>query len=203
MSWAVAGRTERKNECETLEMISAPPYQPLEGCDTPALQPCVERWEMMQPWLPQKLGRVVDLGCHTGWFCREFAAAGWRVYGIDRSEDWIKIARSQDRYLDPNAPWYVTGDIFELPLPPSPDVILCLSLAMYLFENLERGWALFHRISEAAPMMFMDFGGQYADRMPFNEATVVEQMLENTTYTSAQLLGHTDFEARPLFLFSR
>lgn len=173
------------------------PYQPIEGCDLPALQPCVERWEMIKPWLSRKRGRMLDMGCHTGWFCRKFKDVGWEAFGVDRSREWIEQARRQD----PQGT-YLVQDVFDLTFSRM-DVVLCLSLAMYLFDDVSRGWDLLNRVSQATPKMFMDFGGQYSNHLPFTEATVVEQVIEKTTYTTAQLLGHTAFESRPLFLFSR
>ena len=152
---------------------------------------------MMQPWLPAKAGRMMDLGCHTGWFCREFKRAGWQTFGIERAPDWAELART----LDPQGD-YLTADVFTVEFAEC-DVALCLSLAMYLFDDLERGWELFRRISQAAPLMFLDFGGMYANRLPFTESTVIEQMVGNTLYRDGLLLGRTAFEERPFFLFER
>lgn len=181
-------------------MITAPPYQPI---DLPeyegqaSLQPCAERLELMLPWLPDKPGRMLDLGCHTGWFCRQFKKSGWETFGIDRSKDWIDLARRQD----PNG-FYITADVFAITFSHF-DVALCLSVAMYLFDDVSRGWDLLGRVSEAAPLMFMDFGGMYASRLPFDEATAIDQMLENTRYRAGALLGRTAFEGRPFFMFAR
>lgn len=182
----------------------APPYQPIEGCELPALQPCVERWQMMQDWLPQRgrVRRMVDYGCHTGWFCREFSKAGWRTTGFDRAPDWIETAQSLNEHAGRIKPKYCQANVLDMSLPEC-EVALCLSLAMYLFDDVHAGWKFFNSVSLQSPIMFIDFGGQYANRLPFTEATVIEEMLKHTTYTLGRLLGHTAFESRPLFLFAR
>lgn len=181
-------------------------YQPLEH---PAFsnwaiqQPCEERWVMMQPIvedLPK--GRCLDLGCHTGWFCRKFSHLGWEVLGVDRSKFWLGIAKSLMKpYNGIPTPIYYRCSIGETPLPKA-DVILCLSVLMYLFSIKDRnlGWKLLNNISQLAPLAFIDFGGKYADSLPFTEATFKEQVIQNTDYTSCELLGHTSLQDRPFFL---
>lgn len=182
--------------------IEAPPYQPLEGCDIPALQPCIERWEMMRPLLPTKPGRMIDFGCHTGWFCRKFSKEGWRVWGLDRSVDWIETAKSLNQHAGKIPPSYYAFDFIESIFPQC-DVALCLSLAMYLFDDDKKGWSFFQSVSESSKIMFLDFGGQYAKRLPFDESTVIEQMVSQTHFTAGRLLGRTNFESRPFYIFER
>jgi 2-polyprenyl-3-methyl-5-hydroxy-6-metoxy-1,4-benzoquinol methylase len=187
-------------------------YQPVEHstlANRPVTQPCTDRIAIMEPYLGPP-GVVLDIGCHTGWFSREFAKRGWRVFGIDKSHEWLEIARSLNGLLDPevNRPIYDCVDVFaQGNLFGKADVALCLSTVMYWFHpdfqsNVERGWKLMHRISHSSPRLFMDFGGMYAGLLPFTEATVREQFLANTLYTEGQLIGCTSL-GRPLFLFTR
>lgn len=153
---------------------------------------------MMIPRVPGSTGTVVDLGCHTGWFCRQFARGGWKAIGIDRSKEWIGVARSLNGLFDVDADYRI-GDIINDDVPKC-DVALLLSAAMYLFDDPARGWAAMRRISEAAPMLFFDYGGMYADRMP---PTFLDDLIPKTVYRHLSILGGSDFEQRPLYMATR
>ena len=180
-------------------------YQPLEHPafrDWEAQQPCIERWRMLGNalWLalPSKL---LDLGCHTGWFCRAFSRHGWRVVGIDKDLLAIEIASELMRPWDGEpAPEYRLENLADASLP-AVDVALCLSLVMYLFP--EPGWELLDRVSRAAPIMFLDFGGQHAERCPFTATTIGDEILERTQYATWRQLGETALENRPFYVFER
>jgi hypothetical protein len=191
-------------------------YQPLEHpdcADWPVKQPCEERWGMIAAAIAdfpitdpdpfdQPASTVVDYGAHTGWFCRQFSRGGWQALGIERSAFWLEIAHAMQPWARAPKPWYSCRDILaEAPLPC--DVALCLSTAMYLFDDPAIGWRFFRNVSHTAPRLFLDFGGMYADRLPFTEATVVDAMTARTHYTRGRLLGYSDFGARPMFLFER
>lgn len=178
------------------------PYQPMEGDASEAVQPCFERWEYIKPFVVGK-GTVLDVGCNTGWFCRKFASVGWLAIGIDRNEDWLQAAIDQNPKLTTDLQWpeYVRGDVLMMNLPEA-DIALCLSVAMYLFDDPAKGWTFFDNLSRRVPIMFMDFGGMYAHRLPFTEETVIGEMKARTAYRSGRLLGRTNFEHRPFFLFT-
>jgi len=54
-------------------ILTRPLYQPVETLENEIpLQPCVERMAMMVAVLGDRTGTLVDLVCHTGWFCRAF-----------------------------------------------------------------------------------------------------------------------------------
>jgi SAM-dependent methyltransferase len=180
-----------------------PLYQPLEHPDfarCPALQPCLERWELIHSCLAANSGRVIDFGCHTGWFCRQFSRLGWEAMGIERSADLVEIARSMEEFAGERKPSYFVGDLLKLPLPPC-DVALCLSVAMYLFDDRAKGWEFFDRVSRSATIMFLDFGGMYSNRLPFNESSVGNEMCARTQFVDFRKIGNTLFENRPLFIF--
>lgn len=182
-------------------------YQPIERADLEASevkQPCIERLEMITKELGPEVGTLLDLGCHTGWFCRAFARLGWRTVGIDRSEEWLFTARVLNDLVEgvPHQPYYIQADLDRPPCLPQAEVALCLSVAMYLFER-GHGWEFLDKVSRAAPVMFLDFGGMYAHHLPFTEENAIEAILARTEYTRGKLLGHSDFEDRPLFMFTR
>ncbi|MBW3591804.1 MAG: class I SAM-dependent methyltransferase, partial [Actinobacteria bacterium] len=41
-------------------------------------------------------GRVLDVGCHTGFLCRELQRRGWDAEGLESNEDAAAVARSND-----------------------------------------------------------------------------------------------------------
>lgn len=177
-------------------------YQPIEHPDFdkwPVVRACQDRMDLIESDLVMRglrLGRMLDLGCHTGWFCRAFAKLGWLAIGFDRSGPWLAVAEAMNRDLSVSwRPSYQLANI-ETSGFPRADVALCLSSAMY-FE-WPAGWDLFDRVSRAAPILYLDFGGMYADRLPFTEADVIEQMIARTGYTAGAVLGHTGDEPRPL-----
>lgn len=181
-------------------------YQPLEHpsfADWPALQPCSERLGMIEGALTKaRPGTLLDLGCHTGWFCRAFARRGWFTVGVDRSPAWIEIAKWMNATCPEPIPSYHVADVFTWEIPYC-DVALCLSLAMYVLDGSEAGWKFLRNVSEKAPIMFFDFGGQYGSRMPFSESDAMTTVCRHTTYQRAEFLGHTDFGSRPFYVFRR
>ena len=74
-------------------------------------------------------GLVVDLGCGSGLWARELARAGYRVLGIDISEDMISIARSRV----PEAEFRVAS-VFEAEIPPCEAVTSVSEVLNYLFD---------------------------------------------------------------------
>lgn len=188
--------------------LDLPLYQPIETPEflhCSAQQPCQERFDMMRPYL-EGVRSMVDIGCHTGWFCRAFSRLGIQTLGIDRSPEWLATAIA----LHPEG-HYIAGNVSEMEVFDGwdmdsarhslhhADVALCLSVAMYFDGNL---WPNLRKISKAAPKMFFDFGGIYAGNLPFGESDAIEAVTANTAYTEGRLLGRSAIH-RPLFMFTR
>lgn len=182
-------------------------YQPLEHPDyqdCEVTQPCIERWEMIYDELPSNGESLIDIGCHTGWFCRMFSHLGWKVLGVDTKQDKILIAQeTMKKYNGNPPPEYLVAEVTKMELD-YVDVALCLSVVMYWFNpqfggSPELGWKTLNHISETSDIMFLDHGGQY-DTLPKNFPA---QLLTRTRYTRCKLLGYTDFENRPLYKFWR
>jgi len=180
-----------------------------------AVQQCAERLQLIMDALPGRLlyppnpGKrfMIDFGCHTGWFCRAFSRLGWLTVGFDRSPEWLEAASLLNELAGEPKPRYINADvlsIFDLDTDREPvcDVALCLSVAMYLFENPAKGWEFFKRISETTHTMFFDFGGMYSDRVPFNEESLPALMLEYTDFQSWRKIGTSNL-GRSLFIFIR
>jgi len=182
-------------------------YQPIEHPafqDWKAQQPCQERWDLIQSVDLPPTGLCVDIGCHTGWFCRQFSRQGWEAVGIDTKQIEIEIARDiMGSFSDASFPKYIHGDIIDVAIPPA-DVVLCLSVAMYWFnpkfgKTHEQAWAIMQKISHASIRMFLDYGGMYSTL----SESFPEDIITNTTYTNYELLGHTELESRPFYIFTR
>lgn len=59
------------------------------------------RWTI--EWLRTRgitTGHVIDWGCGEGTAAAVFAAAGWRVTGVDRSDQMLSLARQHHRQID-------------------------------------------------------------------------------------------------------
>lgn len=177
-------------------------YQALEHpdfADWESLQPCRERWEMIRSVVDlSRPGMAVDFGCHTGWFCREFARAGWLAVGYDRDPFYLEVARDMNDGLLPR-PQYRQVEIESLEIPRA-DVGLALSVLMYLFPD--SGWAFLKRVSQEIPTLFVDFGGSLASRLPFTEQEFPQALADHTVYKNCRLLGRTAFD-RPFFVCTR
>lgn len=200
-------------------LLQFPLYQPIEHPDFAGepVQLCEERLQQILLALPvpavSREPRIMaDFGCHTGWFCRAFARMGWRTLGVDRSPEWLEVASMLNELLEEDStvllPRYKLADVLEV-FSTYPaytlakcDVALCLSIAMYLFEDPERGWAFFRNVSNYAQIMFLDFGGMYLNRVPFNEHEIGELMIEKTDFQSWRKIGTSDL-GRSLFMFTR
>ncbi len=68
-------------------------------------------------------GRVLDLACGTGTLAVELAREGHRVWGIDRSEQMIELARSKADGM-PNLT-FTTGDMTCFSLGSTVDLVCC------------------------------------------------------------------------------
>ena len=81
-------------------------------------------------------GLVVDLGCGSGQWARELLRAGYRVLGIDISEDMVELARQKA----PRAEFRV-GSLFEAEIPLCDAVTAASEVLNYLFDphNEEQG----------------------------------------------------------------
>ena len=92
-------------------------------------------------------GLVVDLGCGSGQWAGELLKAGYRVLGIDISEEMVRLARR-------NAPGaeFRVGSLFEAEIPTCDAVTAVSEVLNYLFdpENEQRGLGgVFGRVHDA------------------------------------------------------
>lgn len=189
-------------------------YMPVEHPDLAAWsqrapQPCTERWAMIQPFLKGR-GKLLDLGCHTGWFCRRAHELGWTAVGVDNSRPEIRMAKLMNSWsprCQPTGIDYVLADIKQYldGTTEQFDACLCLSVLMHVGrERKEDVYDVLRKTSQVAPLLFVDCSwGAYQKNLPFTEHTIVPDVLRQTQYKQAELLGHGKRERRPLFKLSR
>ena len=68
---------------------------------------------------------VVDLACGTGSLSVRLAAQGYRVYGVDLSEEMLTQAAEKAMQME-NPPYFVCQDMCKLELPEPVDWIVCM-----------------------------------------------------------------------------
>lgn len=92
-------------------------------------------WPAMNSLLPpMNGGRVVDLGCGFGWFCRWAREAGAaKVLGLDLSEKMLRRARAETQ---DDAITYERTDLDALVLPEGSFDLAYSSLALHYLEDL-------------------------------------------------------------------
>ena len=180
--------------------------------DWPITQPCEERWAMMAPHLPTSDRPVLDLGCHSGWFCRKFSDAGYSVIGVDNEQEPIKLATAQrlfHRKLSFGIEYHKADAVeFINTTDDQYSCVLCLSMIMHVFRihGEEIGTEFLNTISKRTPLMFFDCGfGGYQKVLPFRKTNVQQFILSNTDFRESEVLGmgRRRNEARPLFMFKR
>lgn len=188
-------------------------YQPLPHPDFgrwAVTQPCVERLGMMNEWLGAYWsGSVLDIGCHTGYFVRDFDRRG-RATGIEINRQVIEVAEAMSAFRHDGEcmPRYVCGHAGDWLSASNEtfDVCLCLSIVMHMFrkDGADSAWNQLRMISERAPVMFLDcVWGGYAEHLPFTIETIGKEILARTQYTEWRQLGWTRHEHRPFYVFTR
>lgn len=142
--------------------------------------------------------KVLDIGCHTGWFCHKLTRMGARVVGVDTDRTRINIAKKLSIYhgLSLNNPQLLRSR-FEKYLETTNqqfDFILFLSLLQhYLRKSIARAWDAVDLISNYTNLMFLDIEEK---RLPVKWAP--ELILEHSNFTKyTELRG----DRRPLYAF--
>lgn len=179
-------------------------YQPVDHPDFegwPVTQPCTERWEMMLKHNLQVGERVLDLGCHTGYFCRKFKEHKLEAIGVEVHLPAVTLGR----YLGANI---VHSNVlnYRYVVEPPFETCLNLSLIMHIFKKYpdKEVWQWLRNISEDCKSMFLDcVWGGYSDFLPFTPDNIGAMITQNTFYTDYKLLGRTNHENRPFFIFTK
>ena len=186
-------------------------YQPLphpEFADWPVTQPCQERLDMILGTLDGWTGWLLDIGCNTGWFCREFTKRDWACIGLDTNPLLIRIADIMQnwQYRKPLQSSFVQGDIANVASVQQFDICLCLSVIMHIFSQFgtEATWAILDAVSNKCGMMCLDcVWGGYSDALPFTPETLGDEIVAHTRFANYRLLGYSSHEHRPVYWFTK
>ena len=107
---------------------------------------------------------VVDLACGTGSLSVRLAKAGYRVYGVDLSEDMLTVAMNKAMELEENIPFFVCQNMCELTLPEQVDWVVCmLDSVNYLADPADCA-EMIRRVAEnlkPGGMFIFDFNTPY------------------------------------------
>jgi len=84
---------------------------------------------------------ILDVGCGSGWLSEYFARLGYKVLGIDISDDLIRMARERVEHVPYNVDHetslqcrFLKHDVESAPLPEKFDAIICYD-ALHHFED--------------------------------------------------------------------
>ncbi len=101
---------------------------------------CGER--LMQLAGPQQNKTILDAGCGTGWFSRQWQQRGNRLIGLDLSADMLAVARRDgDTQM-----LYVNGDMEQLPLSSGSVDMVFSNLAVQWCDDLPAVLAECYRV---------------------------------------------------------
>ena len=85
-----------------------------------------------------KTSRIVDFGCGTGGHSIPLAERGYRVHGVDASEEMIEIALSKTQENSRKSPRFSVGDICTIDLEESSDaLVMMFAVVGYQTENVK------------------------------------------------------------------
>lgn len=90
---------------------------------------------------PEKAGTYLDIGCGTGNYTSELEKRGFKLIGIDPSENMLEVARRTNSNID----WRIgTAENIELPDNAVEGVIAFLTI--HHWSDIEKGFSELHRI---------------------------------------------------------
>ena len=103
---------------------------------------------------------VVDLACGTGSLSVRLARAGYRVLGVDVSEDMLTVASAKAMELEENRPFFVRQDMCRLQLPEPVDWVVCMLDSINYLADPADGRAMIRRVADSLKpggMFIFDF----------------------------------------------
>ncbi|NLC45358.1 MAG: class I SAM-dependent methyltransferase, partial [Clostridiales bacterium] len=106
---------------------------------------------------------IVDLACGTGGVTNLLATRGYKVTGVDISEDMLYLAREKARKSGLQVP-YICQDISELSLHNPVDAILCMCDGFnYILEKrkLKQSLKKIHKYLNPGGILIFDISSHY------------------------------------------
>lgn len=165
---------------------------------------CVERWRLIEPYLPAGATCAADLGCGQGYFSLRLAERGVVTTGVDRSGPLLDIAWRQVRLNGLRNVGFINADVSHefVDRMPAVDIVIFLSLMHHLMYLNTVEWCaeLLRRLRpRVKKAMFFDMG---QSNEPFHEwsallpdmgpdpgAWLVRFLAENG-FPDSQVIGH-------------
>lgn len=107
---------------------------------------------------------VVDLACGTGSLSVRLAKQGYRVYGVDLSEDMLTIAAAKAAELEENPPFFIRQNMCRLQLPVQVDWVVCMLDSINYLDCPDDCAAMIQRVAQCLKpggMFIFDFNTPY------------------------------------------
>ena len=122
---------------------------------------------------------ILDLGCGSGTHAFDLIRRGYRVTGVDRSEQMLELAREKAHQLGLSADFH-NGDIRQLDLGQTFNAVISMFAVMSYQtrnEDIELALQTAHRHLEPGGLFIFDcwFGPAVLAQRPSNRYTVVEE----------------------------
>lgn len=156
-----------------------------------------------------------DIGCNTGFLCREFERGGFTSIGIDISEDFIYVAERLNAVFKTNVAYYATDrflDIIKDDWCNNTGVITALSVLHHWIRqegNDERYTEAVRMMSDKSFVFFIDcadesqnFVTSKTTNIPLNREGYEAWLRDVIGCKSVRYIGTHDFN-RPLFACSK
>ena len=181
-------------------------YQPIlhpDLADIPAEQGH-ERFETIIAHLPERSGRLLDIGANKGYFCHRFEELGFDCTAAERSEKelyFLQGLRDASEYRFE----VFAGSAFDVPDPARFDVVLALNIFHHFLKD-EKTFQEFGAFLAALRPAVMVFEPHLPDDPQMASAyrnfapeEFVEFLKARTSLTSAEQIGAAG-DGRPLYL---
>jgi ubiquinone/menaquinone biosynthesis C-methylase UbiE len=120
---------------------------------------------------------VLDAGCGTGRYARALARRGYRVLGVDSSDDLVAVAEQGAAKEDPPRPEFAVADLRRFDALNPYDAVLCRSVLNDVIEDADRDEVL-HRLARVlrpGGVMVLDVRDWKATVARYRNAPVYER----------------------------
>ena len=163
------------------------------------------RYDIIKKNVTAEKGKVIDIGCHWGYFCHKFEEKGFECYCIEKSRLNLyflkKLKKAENRNFK-----IIPRSIFDLPydMLRSFDVILALSIFHHFIkkEKTYRKLIQFLKHLKGKEMFFehhkpKEFQMKKTYRN-FVDDEFAEFIVENSTFSNFKIIGYSEV-GRPLY----
>jgi hypothetical protein len=166
---------------------------------------CDDRLKIILKYL-NKTDRIIDIGCHHGWFVHELTKLGFNIVGIDRRKSSIDIAKKLSKiYRLPDR--FTQIDIAQMGNNVF-DVALFFGTEHHIENEIGYNGLLnaISVINSIASKLIIEVATKDEELNKGNKCNpeTVEKIIEGCTrYRSRGIIGLDTANRRPLFLFER